>query len=324
MSYKSLMPAGFSGMVRATMALAAAALIAAACGGGGGAGGSTSISGVGSGGTGIGVITGFGSLILDGVRRSDTGATYSSESSQGAAVTVPLTSAVLGQSAEYAYDASGNVTSVLLSPNFVGPVSAVSASSITILGTRISANTDPSLGPVTSFVGYASLADVKVGDKVEAHGFMKTDGQGNAYLQATLIMKRPSLTGVRLTGVVSQYSANAGSFALGGAIVTVGSATISPAGAALANGQLVTVWSGVIPSGNAVAATTIRIKKPASGNGNVTLSGPIANFVSLASFQIGNVSVDATAAAITPSGVNLANNQYVVLYKNNAGGGENK
>ncbi|MFA7267715.1 MAG: DUF5666 domain-containing protein [Sterolibacterium sp.] len=305
---------------RSTLALLAALFLVSACGGGGG-GVLTLLAGVGSGGTGsplaaLGTLTGFGSLIVDGVRRSDTGASYLSEAEQGAAVTMPVTSAMLGQSAELTLDASGNIASALMSPEIVGTVSAVSATSITVLGTNITANSDASLGPVTSFVGYVSLAGVQVGDRVEAHGLLKTDSQGKPYLQATLIVQKTPANGIRLTGVVSQYNASVGSFVLGNETVTIGSATISPAGVSLANGLLVTVWSNSAPVGNVISATVIRIKRPAQSNGIVTLSGPIANYISNSSFQVRNVMVDASAATMTPSSASLGNDKYIAATGN--------
>ncbi|MHB1292202.1 MAG: DUF5666 domain-containing protein [Sulfuricella sp.] len=307
------------GRARSVFTLLAVLVLVSACGGGGGGGVSSSltpVAGVGSGGTGSGVVTGFGSLIVDGMRRNDAGAAYSTEAEQGMAAAMPLTGAMLGQSAEFSYDANGNITSVLMSPEIVGTVTAAAASSITVLGTTITANTDPVLGPVTSFVGYTSLSNVQVGDRVEAHGLLKTDSQGKPYLQATLIVQRSAAVGVRLSGIVSQYNASAGSFALGNETVTLGSETISPAGVALANGQLVTVWSNSVPVGSVVSASYIRIKRPAPASGNVTLSGPISGYVSNASFQIRNLTVDASAATVTPSGATLGNDKYVVVAGN--------
>ncbi|MDD5174961.1 MAG: DUF5666 domain-containing protein [Sterolibacterium sp.] len=302
---------------RSMIALLAALFLVSACGGGGG-GVLPLLAEVGSGGTGnaLGIVTGFGSLIVDGMRRNDSAASYSSEAQQGAAVAMPMTAVMLGQSAELAYDASGNITSVLMSPEIVGTVTAVTASSITVLGTTITANSDAALGPVTSFVGYVTLASVRVGDRIEAHGLLKSDSQGKPSLQATLIMQMPAASGVRLTGVVSQYNAGAGSFALGNKMVTVGSAVISPAGVALANGLLVTVWSNTAPVGNVVSAATIRIKRPAPASGKVTLSGAIANYLSNSNFQLRNVAVDASAATITPSNASLGNDKYVVVAGN--------
>lgn len=302
-------PSRMAGCFRAAVTLTLAALVAASCGGG--SGGSSLLSGVGSGGTGSGVITGFGSLVLDGVRRNDAGARYTSEATQAAAVSVPLTSAVLGQSAEYAYDASGNVSSVLLSPELVGPVSAATGNSVTILGTSVVANADPALGPVTHFVGYDSLAGIKVGDKVEVHGHLKTDGPAGPHVQASLIMRKTALAGVRLSGVVAQFKDGAGSFALGGATIVVGSAPVSPQGLALANGQLVTVWSDGVPSGSTLTAAAIRIKRPSAGS--LTLSGPVASFAGLSNFQVGSASVDASAAVVSPAGSTLSTSSYVTV-----------
>lgn len=286
-------------------------LIAVGCGGGG----SMLISLVGSGGTGqaLGIVTGFGSLILDGIRRNDASALYSSESNQDAPVSVPITSVVLGQHAEYSYDANGNVTAVLLSPEFVGPVSAVSEIGIVVFGTQITSNTDPALGPVTNFVGYGSMADIQVGDNVEAHGFLKTGSPGTTYLQATLVMKRSTLTGVRLTGIISQYDSGSGRFLLGNAVVAASAATRSATGGSIADGELATIWSNDLVSGKVINASSIRIKRPAFSNGNVTVSGPISNFSSISHFQIGNVTVDASQGAISSGNTGLANNKYVLV-----------
>jgi len=309
-----LMRTGIFAAVRTAMTIVSVMLLAAACGGAGvgiSFTSTTTSGGVGSGGTGSGVVTGFGSLIVDGVRRNDGNATYSTEAQQGSAVGMPITGAMVGQSAEFVYDANGNITSVLMSPEIVGTVTAAAAGSITVLGTTIIANSDPALGPVTSFVGYASLASVQVGDRVEAHGLLKADSQGKPYLQATLIAQKPAAAGARLSGIVSNYGG--GSFVLGTETVSVGAASISPPGATLANGQLVTVWSNSAPVGGVLSASIIRIKQPAPASGNVILSGAISGFVSNASFQIRNVTVDASAAALTPSGTRLANDRYVVV-----------
>lgn len=295
--------------VRMIMAIVVTLLIAAACGGGG----STSVAGVGSGGTGIGVTTGFGSLIVDGVRHNDSAASYRSEQEQGPAIAMASTGATVGQSVEFSYDGSGNMMSALVSPELVGAVTAVGSNGVTVLGTSVLINNDATLGPVTRFVGYASLASIKVGDRIEVHGLLKADSLGAVSLQATLIVQQPSAIGVRLTGYVAQYNATAGTLVIGSNVVNVGAATISPAGTALANGELVTLWSNTAPVGNTIAASTIRIKWPAGTSQNVTVSGAISNFTSAASFQIRNLVVDASKAAIAPGGATLGADKYVVM-----------
>lgn len=297
--------------LRMLLALAMTLLLATACGGGG-----TTLAGVGSGGTGFAVNTGFGSLILDGIRHNDSTASYWSEQEQGPMMAMAPTGATVGQSMEFTYDAGGSIMSALVSPELVGVVTAVGANSLTVLGTNVFINSDATLGPVTRFVGYASLASIKVTDRVEVHGLLKTDSSGVVSVQATLIVQQPAATGVRLTGYVAQYNASAGTFVIGANTVKAGSATISPTGASLANGELVTVWSKTDPIGNSITANTIRVKGLAGTSQNVTVSGTMSNFNSAANFKVRNQTIDASKAEITPSGATLGADKYVVVVGN--------
>ncbi|MFA7268230.1 MAG: DUF5666 domain-containing protein [Sterolibacterium sp.] len=290
-----------------------ATLLIAGCGGGGGA--AALLTDVGSGGTGgrvLGVATGFGSLIVDGMRRDDSLAGYSSEEDQGPAMAMASTGVMLGHSLELGYDANDRITSVMVSPELLGPVSAVGANGVTVLGMNVTINQDTTLGPVTALVGYAAPNAIQIGDRVAVYGLLKTDTQGAVSLQATLIAQKPIGTGVRLTGYVSQYNASANTFVIGGNTVAIGSATLSPAGAALANGELVTVWSDTVPAGSTITASSIRIKMPASFNGNLTLSGAVSGYASLADFKIRHVNIDASTATISPSGAAVADSKYVI------------
>jgi hypothetical protein len=168
------------------------------------------------------------------------------------------------------------------------------------------------VGPVTALVGYASPTAIQIGDRVAVYGLLKTDSLGVTSLQATLIAQKTSGTGVRLTGYITQYNTAAGTFVIGNQTVTVGSATLNPAGTSLSNGQLVTVWSNAPPIGTAISANTIRIKGPTGTSGTLTLSGPISGYLSTASFKIRNTAVDAANATILPSGTTLSDNKYVV------------
>lgn len=288
------------------LALLLSALLTA-CGGGA----EFNLARVGSGGTGYGISTGFGSLIIDGVRHNDSAARYWSEQEQGLALAMAPTGATVGHSMEYTYDANGDVLSVLVSPELLGSVSARGANSLTVLGTTVLINNDAGAGPVTRLLGYATPAAIQLGERLEVHGLLKIDSQGKSTLQATLIAAQPAVAGVRLTGTVSQYNASAGTFVIGTVSVRLGAASISPAGAALANGDLVTVWSETDPVGNLLLASTVRVKRLAGTPQNVTLSGVIGSFTSAASFKLRHLTVDASKADITPAGTPLSVDQYV-------------
>lgn len=299
--------------VSAIFALAVAMLLSSGCGGGGADSAFSGLaSGVGSGGTGLGVITGFGSLIVDGVRHDDSLASYTSEEDQGAAVAMAPTAAMLGHALEFGYEASGAMTSVMVSPALVSTVTAVNGTRLTVLGTNATINNDTALGPVTGLLGYASPAAIQIGDRVAVYGLFKTDAQGMSSLQATLIAQKGTGSGIRLTGYVAQYNAATGSFVIGGNTINIGSAAISPTGASLSNGELVTVWSDAAPVGNVIAASNIRVKLPAAANGERTLSGSISAYTGAANFKLLNVTVDASKASIMPSGASLGDGKYVV------------
>ena len=296
------------------LAVAATILLAAGCGGGGGVGAAlASFAGeIGGGGTGIAILTGFGSLFMDGMRRDDTLAVYSSEEDQGTSVTVPSTAAMLGHMLEYGYGNDGALTSVMMSPQLVGQVSAVSTTGFTVLGTSVTTNTDPALGPVTTYAGYASTAAIQIGDRIAVYGHLKTDPQGNTSVQATMIMQKTQGTGIRLTGYVAQLNAAAGTFSIGSHTVNMSAAAIAPAGTTLANGGLVTVWSDSAPIGKVIAASNIRVKLAAPASGNLTLSG-VVSANSGSSFKLLNVAVDASKASLIPAGTAIANGNYVIV-----------
>lgn len=290
----------------------AASLFLSGCGGGAVA---TLLAEVGAGGTGaavLGVLTGFGSLIVDGVRRNDRMAGYLSEEDQGLPMVMASTALMLGHSLEFSVDASDQITSVMVSPELLGPVTGTGTNSIIVLGTQVTMNTDTSTGPATVLSGYAAPSAIQIGDRVAVYGLLKTDSHGTTAVQATLIVQKPAGSAVRLTGYVSQYSAVAGSFVIGNQTVALGTASIGPAGASLANGKLVTVWSNAAPIGNTITADTLRIKWPAGASGNLTLSGPISEYSGAASFKIRNVAVDAANATISPGGGSLSDGKYAV------------
>lgn len=290
----------------------AGTLLLSACGGGAV---SILLAEVGSGGTGaqvLGILSGFGSLIVDGMRRGDAMASFLSEEDQGPPMAIASTAMMLGHSLEFRVDANDSITSVTVSPELVGTVTGVGTNNLTVLGTNVTLNRDTSLGPVTVLIGYGLPAAIQIGDRVAVYGLLKTDSQGTTSLQATLIAQKPVGTGVRLTGYVSQYNTASGTFLIGNQTVSIGAATVSPTGTALSNGQLVTVWSNAAPIGTTVAAATIRIKWPA-GSGNLTLSGSISGYSGSASFMVRNITVDAGGATISPAGAALSDSKYVVV-----------
>lgn len=113
----------------------------------------------------------------------------------------------------------------------------------------------------------------------------------------------------QLGGLVSNYSASAGSFELEGVKILVGSATVTPTGASVANGAWVQV-TGTVGGDGTIAATAIRVRQASTADdlATVRLVGAIESLTDPQSFVVRGVPVDAASATVdaTCSGVTLA------------------
>jgi len=161
--------------------LAGLLLVIAACGGGGGI---QLAGGVGSGGTGLaeGIITGFGSVIIEGVRYDDSKASTVQDTEGGR----ELAEARLGQRARVLLDESGLATRIQLLPQLRAVVERVygDGTEFAILGQRVRivvAGT-ANLMPTQWSQGYSR---VSAGDPIEVHGSWTRHQMGNSVLMAS-------------------------------------------------------------------------------------------------------------------------------------------
>ena len=297
------------------VATAATALLLAACGGGG----TSSDSAPEATGLSVGTVTGFGSIIVDGVRYDDRNVSIGVDTESGApdAAGNASVEVKLGQHVELTFTGSESNSSarlVKVSAEIVGKVSAI-APDLVVAGQTVKLNTDPAAGPVTVFEGYASAADITIGDRVEVHG---TPTAAHT-VQATRIERRLSADAwVRVAGNIASLASDGSSFQLGGLTVNVASTTrLIPAGAALSNGLRVVVWSEAAVSGNAVTAKFIRVKHHQDLNRpDARVSGAISDCTPTcdASFKVGGISVNASGAEFVNGGkADLANGRWVAL-----------
>lgn len=254
------------------LAVAGALALLAGCGGGG----------IGSGGTGsaiaVGTVDGFGSIFIGGERCDDVGAHVEYDTVPGGPE--PAQADVkLGQRIEAELDATSAACRILvarIAPEVVGLVSATTP--LTVAGAQVIVNTDPLEGPVTVLDGYDSAADIAVGDRVEVHG-KAVAVSGGAAIRATRIERKPAIdTWVRVAGVIRDLDTTAKTFTLGALTVTYdASTTILPAGATLANGQTVAMWSLVAVSGNHATARFIRVlRRNFPNQAAVRVEGPVS------------------------------------------------
>lgn len=240
------------------------------CGGGVGSGGTGDVAG----GQGVGTITGFGSVIVDGVHYDDRGAQIEYETDPGAPDApgdrLGRDSLAVGQRVELSFDTDGDASraSVFrIVPELVGPVTSLDP--LRVAGQRVDVNADAARGPLTQFGdGLASAAGLALGDRLEVHGMLVREIDGTVVLQATRLQRleaqAQSQAWTRLSGTVSGLSADGLSFRLAGLTIQLarrnGNGTvITPASSVLADGQRVQVWTRQAPVGDTVQAERVRI-----------------------------------------------------------------
>jgi len=283
------MHAYISRLIRTFLFLTAAMLVG--CGGG-------ADGGVGTGGTGTyaaGTITGFGSIIVNGVRFDDSSATVidDDDAARGRdALKLGMTVAI--DSDAIRSDATGRSATarrIRLGSEILGPVSAVDAGAgtLTMLGQTVR------IGPSTVFDANLSggLGGVGVGQWVEVYG--QYDVATGRY-DATRIDVANASAPPHLRGPVAAVDATQRQLRIG--TLTLSYAAASNVPAALAVGNIVRLRVRLVAGpfgGWVVEAFSTGVRTP-DDRDEAELEGRITSFVSTTQFSVDGVPVDATAA----------------------------
>jgi hypothetical protein len=252
-----------------------------ACGGGG------DIAGVGTGGTGsfaVGPITGFGSVIVNGVRYDDSRASVLDDDGapvDRSALKLGMVVEVVGS--VNADRTSGSASRISFGAELKGPVTAVDATAgtVTVFGEviRVTAN--------TVFEDIAGgLADVAVGNVLEVYALAIANGP----LEATRI-ERESRTVAgfggeyRVRGVVSNLSGGGDALRFAVSSVTVTTSSATRIDGSVQEGAFVSVrLAKTSASDGSYAATRVQVRERSFGNdvGEAEIEGYVSDFTSLA------------------------------------------
>jgi hypothetical protein len=285
------------------------ALSLAACGGGGGSS-STSANGL----VNIaasekefvaGTVTGFGSVIVEGVRYDDSAAKVQIEYDPAAPKAAPVSDLKLGMQLVVKVAKAGFADTVVSASEVLGPITSLLSDGFVVAGQTVKISTDAA--SPTVFDGVANLAGLAVNDRVEVHG--SRDANNN--IVATRIeRKNPGdLIMTRVVGTIAAIDAVAKTFTVGGLVVSYSDATkLLPANstlASLANGQVVAVFSSASPTAAGITAKTIAVKKGIESQNPIDadkawVGGHVRelNFAAK-TFSLKGVSVDASAATFS-------------------------
>ena len=276
----------------------------AGCGGGGGGdfasvgSGGTGITGgegVGSGGTGItsaavGAITGFGSIIVNGVRyETDQAALTLSDSD-----TLKLGMTVRVRGVINPDLVSGVASTIESSVDARGPVAALDLANATLVLWYTKIHTDDS----TVFAGgLMSLQDLRVGDPVQVWG-LPDSGTG---LRATRIERAAAGAPPIISGTAQAVDVSTSSVQVGGLRVAFTPDALASAGLTPAQleGRLVRVRGTEADATITQAAVEPWYPVTPADGERLSVEGLITRFTSLASLQVDGVPVDASAAKIS-------------------------
>jgi len=282
--------------------LAAAAALLSGCGGGGDAGTATlgaGPSGAATSSFAAGAITGFGSVIVNGVRFDNSSASVSEDDGRvadAAALKLGMRVEIEGGAVS---DDGTSLRAVARAIRFgsevVGPVSAIdsAAKTLIVLGQTVLV-LDTTVIDNRLVGGFAAIT---VGSVLEVHG---TRDASTGTITATRIEPTVAAAGFKLRGAVASLDPTARTFTIGTTVISYASVTSLPAN--LANGLLVRVRLQTTPVAGAFVATRIEAAAPNVEDANeAEIEGSITAFTSSASFSVNGIPVDASKATF-PNG----------------------
>jgi Domain of unknown function (DUF5666) len=293
---------GFVGslLLTVSMAVGGAALMTA-CGGGGSdsAAPSTPPSGTSARAFTEGAITGFGSVIVAGVRFDDRSASVIDDDG----IRHGSDDLKLGMSVSIASSLPSNGTATAQTIRFgseiVGSVTAVNVaeSSFTLIGQTV----DVTAATVFDDSLTGGMQALRPG--LVAEVYASFDAATGRYV-ATRIEDKNNADAYRVRGIVSALDTAARSFRLGDALISYASARDVPTG--LANGQWVRVKLRTTPVAGAWVADEVKGGRRGGDDENddfdeAEVQGTIDRFTSTASFSVNGLPVDASAASF-PAG----------------------
>jgi hypothetical protein len=244
-----------------------------------------------------GVITGFGSVLVNGVKFDTTATGVISDDTNVSpdALDVGMMVRVNGKLNDDGV--TGTATHIEYEDSLQGPAQNLTASGCTILGQNVTVTA------TTIFAGTTDLTAVNAGQVLEVSGFTNADG--------TITATRIEVKGAgeaKIRGTVGNLDPAAKTFTLTVMptlefTVDYAAAAVVPDAAALVDGAYVKVKSATAPGGTTLTATKVSVKKSGLDDADkAEVEGPAADFdPALKTFTVNGVKVDASGISL-PAG----------------------
>jgi Domain of unknown function (DUF5666) len=290
--------------VVAGVAVAASALLVA-CGGGSDAGGGNAEA------TYQGTVSGFGSVIVNGVRFDDSAAQVTVDDAVVGAGALKLGMRATVTGSVSSDGSTGSASSCVVDTSVRGAIASIdtAASRFTIRGITVQVDEK------TVFEGASDLAALKVADWVEVHGSVDFT---NRVVQATRVEVKPPEEVGRMVLFGKATGVTATTFTLGDLTVNYAAARlIGFDNNTIPEGAVVRVRSNVSPVGNVLQATVVKaVKAPRLLDGTpAAVEGRVQQFVSISDFHVSGTAIDATNAQFQfGSAADLSEGKRVIVY----------
>jgi hypothetical protein len=250
-----------------------------------------------------GVITGFGSIIVNGVRFDDSAATVSDDDGTPDRGRGDLQLGMVVQIDGTGVDrtaGTGVATRIRFGSEIVGPVASVGTNSLVVLGQTID------IRPTTVWDDSLprGLADIAVGEVIEVHALF--DAATGRY-SATLIEDKASAQYFKLRGQVSALNTGAKTFQLGSEVVYYGNVPAGELTPKLADGQRVRVRLQTARNGAGqwVATRVESGVRRVEDHDDSDIHGLVDSLTDARHFTVNGVAVDASGAVFEDGPVAL-------------------
>jgi hypothetical protein len=242
--------------------------------------------------TATGPVTGFGSIFVNGVEYTTTGAQIQIDDQPGTESQLAIGEIVTVTGTLNAGDTTGTATQVTFLGNVQGPVTEVNVptDTLVVLGqtTLITPSTvfDPNIKP-------PQIAGIKNDDRLEVSGFPDSSGR----IVASRIQLAATNNALRVEGVVQGLNTGTSVFQLNALSVDYSAAMLQ---GTLANGSLVDVEGNSVSASGALLATTVTVLPPPGGaaNSRGEIEGVITVFTSISDFVVNGVHVTTNGSTV--------------------------
>ena len=278
------------------LTLLGSALALAGCGGGGASttppavtpGGFT---GPAAGSSALGAVSGFGSIIVGGVRFDDSAASVQDDDGVSmASGDLKLGMVVKVKGGKKTDDGSSvraKADTIDVQSELQGPVDSKTADTLVVLGQTVK------ITAATFFEDGLSLASLAVGAVVEVHGFV--DPLVNT-MAATRIESKPNAKSFKLQGAIKTLNTAAKTFNIGTVTISYLTADL-PAGLTLANDLVVRLRLALTPlTGTRTALKIRKFEIDKEDRNEAKVEGIVTAFTSSSAFSVNGLAVDASAA----------------------------